>query len=523
MNASVEGIFLGHAGFYLAHKNVRALIDPWFSVDGAFYGSWHQWPENSFVIEKFPEIFTANLLWISHEHPDHFDEKFLCTLDKKMLVVIPRFPSRRMYSRIKNIGFENIRELSHFESLEVESGIVLTMAIETPSYTEHSSMHFQFGNIGVFHNSDSSFSVADLEHLAAKLDTQLYIGQYSVTSPFPNVMNWPEEQKSPHRINHLTWSIARFIHGAKYLGAKFAIPCAGPALVLCEQALSITKSEITNEDGGYADNVIFNRILQQAPGLELCPMQPGQSFSVKADGVFYNKLAPLTMEQRLEQFDVIRKKRSIFSNQPTVSSDIYKLLLIHQKKFLNAEEKCTKIFDNFNFKFSVYLKDYDKRLEIDFTKETIKSEVQDGKLSSSVFSLPIYEIELESGLWADLLNEHSNVVFDDINYSQRFNITQSEGGYSGDFITVLRSFHDDQLLAVVNREYLCRSDETIDIEYCGVPYKIKRYCPHLGLDLLGHTLNFDGTITCKGHGWRFDVVTGDCVFGDLKKSIRGIN
>jgi nitrite reductase/ring-hydroxylating ferredoxin subunit len=44
----------------------------------------------------------------------------------------------------------------------------------------------------------------------------------------------------------------------------------------------------------------------------------------------------------------------------------------------------------------------------------------------------------------------------------------------------------------------------------GVIHAVKNSCPHQGVGLDRGSV-VDGTLTCPGHGWQFDVSTGDCL------------
>ncbi len=44
----------------------------------------------------------------------------------------------------------------------------------------------------------------------------------------------------------------------------------------------------------------------------------------------------------------------------------------------------------------------------------------------------------------------------------------------------------------------------------GVIRAVKNSCPHHGTGLDRGSV-VDGTLTCPGHGWQFDVKTGDCL------------
>ena len=47
---------------------------------------------------------------------------------------------------------------------------------------------------------------------------------------------------------------------------------------------------------------------------------------------------------------------------------------------------------------------------------------------------------------------------------------------------------------------------------------IKNICPHEG-DLLHRCPPKDGAAVCLGHGWRFDLETGNCVKGNLESRV----
>ncbi len=44
----------------------------------------------------------------------------------------------------------------------------------------------------------------------------------------------------------------------------------------------------------------------------------------------------------------------------------------------------------------------------------------------------------------------------------------------------------------------------------GAVYAVKDTCPHLGVSLEGGAVSA-GILTCPGHGWQFDLATGDAL------------
>ncbi|GAB2178917.1 MBL fold metallo-hydrolase [Dongia sp. agr-C8] len=53
--------------------DVRILCDPWFT-QGAYDGSWYQYPK---IEDPVATIGPADLIYVSHIHPDHYDPAFL--------------------------------------------------------------------------------------------------------------------------------------------------------------------------------------------------------------------------------------------------------------------------------------------------------------------------------------------------------------------------------------------------------------------------------------------------------------
>ena len=81
--------FYGHNCFLLKKGPTLLVIDPWFSKNGAFYGSWFQYPNNHYLKEKvIQELVKHNnsYIFISHEHQDHLDLDFINSLVKKVKI-----------------------------------------------------------------------------------------------------------------------------------------------------------------------------------------------------------------------------------------------------------------------------------------------------------------------------------------------------------------------------------------------------------------------------------------------------
>ena len=78
-NTKIE--FVNHASILITHNNLGILSDPWY-FSSIFNKGWRLLYENE--IDYIEEVLSkTSHIYLSHEHPDHFNPKFLLekTLD----------------------------------------------------------------------------------------------------------------------------------------------------------------------------------------------------------------------------------------------------------------------------------------------------------------------------------------------------------------------------------------------------------------------------------------------------------
>src|SRR5262245_14666794 len=97
------------------------LIDPWFSPEGAFQASWFPYPDNAHLAERM-KLSRPQAIVISHEHLDHVDPWFLRHMSPQVPVIIPRYPSPVLWTKIVSAGSRPIRELEPWEQIDVSAG-----------------------------------------------------------------------------------------------------------------------------------------------------------------------------------------------------------------------------------------------------------------------------------------------------------------------------------------------------------------------------------------------------------------
>jgi hypothetical protein len=107
--------FLNHASVKIMTGTVAIVSDPWQS--GSIFNN--GWKLLSTSDELFPAAASADFVWISHEHPDHFSPSFFKRLtDRKPRVLFQATRDRRVARYLSEQGFD-VREIRDFERVSV--------------------------------------------------------------------------------------------------------------------------------------------------------------------------------------------------------------------------------------------------------------------------------------------------------------------------------------------------------------------------------------------------------------------
>lgn len=121
----------------------KLLCDPWLT-DGGFEGSWYHYPP---LTTTFNHVKDVDALYISHLHPDHYDETILKQFRKDIPVIIldkePNFLKRKLESVI---GFTNL--------IPVQDGKTITIGpMEVTVYAPFVNHPFDHSSLGNFIDS----------------------------------------------------------------------------------------------------------------------------------------------------------------------------------------------------------------------------------------------------------------------------------------------------------------------------------------------------------------------------------
>ena len=287
---------INHSSVLIQEGNEFVLTDPWF--ESPAFGSWFPVPPTSIppaylvALSKSVENF---FIAISHGHDDHLDDKFLSLFPKETVVVIPKYKSRGLLSRLKRIGFTNILEapptgikvglfnIKSYINMEISRDDAI-LTIETPnSFIVHANDNWQ---------EIQGQNFASIKEDAGKFGPEktLYMSQCNLADGFPNIYEeYTEKEKVEIHNRRVDNIIKGSLMNAHNIGAGFFLNYAGyaSAFVKDKPQLKNHCSFVTNEhvakiqsSHGYKTEVVgmipgdcfnFSSVSEMFAGVKLDP------------------------------------------------------------------------------------------------------------------------------------------------------------------------------------------------------------------------------------------------------------
>lgn len=113
---------VSHACMLVENSGRRLLVDPWV-VGSAYWRSWWHFPEAVPINEQ---ILSADWIYLTHQHFDHFHYPSLRRFRREVTVLVPHRAVPSMEREIGNLAFTNIVSMPHGKTLELDGGFRLT-------------------------------------------------------------------------------------------------------------------------------------------------------------------------------------------------------------------------------------------------------------------------------------------------------------------------------------------------------------------------------------------------------------
>jgi UDP-MurNAc hydroxylase len=112
---------ISHACFSVEAASIRLVVDPWL-VGPVYWNAWWHCPEPSYD----ESIFSVDYMYLTHWHFDHMHQESLELFDRSCHILVPRFPVSTMVEQLSRLGFQNITEMGHGQTVELGPDFHLT-------------------------------------------------------------------------------------------------------------------------------------------------------------------------------------------------------------------------------------------------------------------------------------------------------------------------------------------------------------------------------------------------------------
>lgn len=495
---------LGHAGLKLQTGKATLLMDPWFSPEGTFEASWFQFPDNSHLLES-PDLLSPTAIAISHEHLDHVDPWFLAKVAPNVPVIIPHYPSPVLKHKILKGGPRQIIELAQWQVHEIAPGLTIYFVSEPPQ-NHDSAMIVQADGQTLLNMNDARLfplQFREIQHKAGGT-IDMFIYQGAGASWFPMCYEYsPERRRELSRQKRLT-KFAYCRRAMKVVNPVMGFPMAGPPAFL-DPELFPHNAEM--DEGIFPDQQQVVDWMAEKGSPNNAVLLPGDTWDVdrrvKIPDPHWRDFS--LKANRAEYLAAYAKRRAkhveaVLARHPEPKESLWEPFQAYFKDLLSMSPY-------FNRKINMKV-GFDitggggGQWTVDFRagQEGVYQGMDDWG----------YMFRIQSRFMPPLLD--GSMPWEDFLLSLRFQTARNPDLYNDHLLGLLKFADREALQAVEDFEMADKEDEWITIHSEGRLYKVSRYCPHAGNDLLqtGEVLP-GGIIQCLAHHYDFDLKTGACV------------
>lgn len=214
----MEISLVSHASVLVDAGGTKVWTDPWL-LGRAFNNSWSLLGKPAYTPAMLDDI---DYLWISHEHPDHFNVPTLKSLPedfkRRVVVLFQQHNSDKVFAALRAFGYANFRSLPNGRLVSLAPGVA---AMCYQASFGDSCLAIRHGGEVVFNINDAELSVADCRRILRRLGkVDLVLNQFSLAG----YNGYPQRERVlPVLAGE---KLARLLHNHRDLAARVTVPFA---------------------------------------------------------------------------------------------------------------------------------------------------------------------------------------------------------------------------------------------------------------------------------------------------------
>lgn len=503
----MEITYLGHAGFCVETEKTIVIMDPWLSPSGAFDGAWFQFPQNHhlapYVQEKLNNKNKDRYLYVSHEHKDHFDLRFLNSIENRdFTLVIPKFRRAELRRIFKDYHCKKVIFCSHEEEVSIADGTIKLYLIDTE--LNRDSAILLKTKTGSFLNINDCKLMELLHDIRIKEgEIDVFTSQFSGAIWHPTCYEYSKEQYrkiSKKKVRSKFEAVARSIEAVQ---PRFWLPSAGPVCFL-DPALIHLNFESINIFPRATEVVQFLRKRLKKITVETPFIMPGDILDVTL-GKFTYLAKERVDEANVESYirEYAAKFQGFFEARQNTNSTVEPEKIWDKlRKALEDKLKYLHLHKRITVPLYFCLNDHaDKVMRVSFPDKKLE-------LVDNIQEKQYYSIRTNS--WEITRIFDHILTWEDFMLSFRLKLNREPDIYQ----TLINGFLTNEAEDI---NYFCekllvieQNQERIVVEANGTRYAINRFCPHEGGDLSQGWIA-GKKVFCPRHRWVYDLEnSGKC-------------
>lgn len=225
---------ISHASFLLEHEGKKLLVDPWI-IGSCYWRSWWHFPE---AVPLDDDILSTDYIYITHQHFDHFHYPSLRKFNRNLKMLVPQLPQNSMVLALQDLGFKNIVEMPHGETLQLADSLALTSYQAT--WWHDSALVIKAGKTTLLDLNDAKFEDVTFAKILKKHQPiDFMFRSHSSAQAYPDCFS--STDPSDLNLRKKEDYVNDFIKAAKRCQTRYAVPFASNVCFLHDQ--TFTKNE----------------------------------------------------------------------------------------------------------------------------------------------------------------------------------------------------------------------------------------------------------------------------------------
>lgn len=496
---------LGHAGLKIETPRGTILTDPWFSPEGAFQGSWFQFPDNSHLLSA--ELYQPTSIVISHEHMDHVDPWFLARVSPSVPVIVHQYPSDALVRKIRASGPRPIISVTAWEEVSATEDAYVFFVPEESPVNHDAAIVIHSNGRTVLNMNDARLSPIQLREIRERVggEVELFCLQGSGASWYPICYDYPDERRKELSRKKRLVKLSYVRRAITVLAPQTVLPFAGPPCFL-DPDLSYHNDEM--KDGIFPEQQHVADWLARRGIENTIVLLPGDSWDI--DERHHDRDPQWEvddLEDRAAYLMAYADRRKahleeVLKRYPSPGRSLW-------PDFQHYFREILQLSDYFNQRINMRV-GFDiggpggGRWSVDFRPglEGVYDEIRDCS----------YRFHFDSRWLPSLLD--GRIPWEDFLLSLRFRVSRDPDLYNDHLLGLLKFAEKEPLAAVEGYEKKLERDERIILRAEGREYRVQRRCPHAGHDLSETGEILPGKILrCLAHHYEFSLETGECLNG----------